>query len=49
MKHNPTKYTFRVKEGKFLRHLFIEYGIHPSPTKVKYLQEMPSPIELKYM
>ena len=40
---NPNKCTFRVRSGKLLGFVVIDKGIQVVPTKVKAIQEMPTP------
>ncbi|KAL0452596.1 UNVERIFIED_CONTAM: Retrovirus-related Pol polyprotein from transposon gypsy [Sesamum latifolium] len=43
MKLNPTKYTFGLHGGKFLRYLVSERGIEANPEKIKAIIQLQSP------
>lgn len=47
MKVNPEKCTFGVPSGKFLGYLVTKRGIEVDPEKVRAIQQMPSPQNLK--
>lgn len=43
LKLNPTKYTFSVKSGKFLRFMISERGIEVSPHKIEAILALAEP------
>ncbi|KAJ9557123.1 hypothetical protein OSB04_011737 [Centaurea solstitialis] len=47
MKLNPTKCSFGVRAGKFLRYLVTQRGIEASPEQVKAITEIQSPRNIK--
>lgn len=49
MKLNPTKCTFGVQEGRFLRYYITNEGIQPNPDKVKEFIGTTEPRSLKVM
>src|SRR5436305_669306 len=44
---NPMKCAFGVKDGKFLGCVVHKQGIEPDPVKIKAVQEMPAPKNVK--
>jgi hypothetical protein len=49
IKLNPAKCAFGVPSGKLLGYLISYHGIEASPDKVKAIEEMPPPCNLKEM
>ncbi|XP_042388060.1 uncharacterized protein LOC121980163 [Zingiber officinale] len=47
VKLNPQKCLFGAKGGRFLGYIITEHGIEANPSKVKALQDMPPPRNLK--